>query len=293
MQVAFHIGANCTDEDRLLKSIFKNADILLQDGVAVPGPSRYRRLLRETIQGLGDDPPAPDTRDILLDAIIENDNIRRVVLTNDNFICIPRRIFDHGAFYPQAELKVRALHRLFPRDDIELFLSIRNPVTFLQETFERAEAPDLDTYLGFMRPEEMRWSDVVRRIKAGAPDTPLTVWCHEDSPLLWEQLIRRQSGASPEMAIRGGLDPLSGLIDQTGLSELQQALTAQQPPDDATRHDMIAAIWEAHAIDDAAEYEIDLIDFAPDRIDHLTDLYDRDVEVIDAMEGVTLLLPFR
>ncbi|MEO0929515.1 MAG: hypothetical protein AAFY14_02530 [Pseudomonadota bacterium] len=293
MQIAFHIGANCTDEDRLLKSILKNADVLLQEGIAVPGPSRYRRLLRETIQNLGSEPPAPDTRDILIDAIVENDNISRVVLSNDNFICIPKRIFDHGVFYPQAETKVRGLHRLFPDDDISLFLGIRNPVTFLQETFQRADAGDLDTYLGFMRPEELRWSEVIRRIKAGAPDTPLTVWCYEDSPLLWEQLIRHQCGAQPETLLGGGLDLLSGLITQDGMRELQQTLLASPPDSDAARHDVIADIWEVHGVAEATDYEVGLIDLAPDLIDHLTDLYDRDVEAIDQMEGVTLLLPFR
>ena len=145
MQIAFHIGANCTDEDRLLKSILRNTDALLQEGISVPGPSRYRRLLRETTQSLGTEQTAPDTRDILIDAIVEDDNIKRIVLSNDNFISIPKRIFDHGVFYPQAETKVRGLHRLFPDDDIAMYLGIRNPVTFLIETIQRADAAELQT----------------------------------------------------------------------------------------------------------------------------------------------------
>ena len=293
MQIAFHIGANCTDEDRLLKSILRNTDALLQEGISVPGPSRYRRLLRETIQSLGTEQTAPDTRDILIDAIVEDDNIKRIVLSNDNFISIPKRIFDHGVFYPQAETKVRGLHRLFPDDDIALFLGIRNPVTFLQETFQRADAAELQTYLGFMRPDELRWSDAIRRIKAAAPATPLTVWCYEDSPLLWEQLIRYQCGARPDTLLGGGLDLLSGLITPEGMALLQQTLVTDPPASDAARHEVVAEIWEAHPIQDAIDYELGLIDMPPNLIAHLTELYDRDVALIDEMDGVRLLLPFR
>ncbi|MFU8825814.1 MAG: hypothetical protein ACNA7N_16435, partial [Yoonia sp.] len=113
MQIAFHIGANCTDEDRLLKSLLKNADTLRKQGIIVPGPGKYRTLIREAMQSVATASPHPDSRDILLDAIIDTDDLRRLVLSNDNFISVPPRIFNHGVFYPQAETKVRALHRLF------------------------------------------------------------------------------------------------------------------------------------------------------------------------------------
>ncbi|MDX8347791.1 hypothetical protein SLH49_07310 [Cognatiyoonia sp. IB215446] len=293
MQIAFHIGANCTDEDRLLKSILKNADTLLQQGISVPGPSRYRRLLRETIQNLGADRPAPDTRDILIDAIVEDDSVSRIVLSNDNFICIPKRIFDHGMVYPQAEHKVRGLHRLFPDDEIALFLSIRNPVTFLQETFQRAQAADLETYLGFQQPSDLNWSDVIARIKSGAPDSPLTVWCHEDSPLLWEDLIRAQSGVALDTQMLGGLDQIGDLLSPDGQAKLREALNNTATTETLTRQEIIANIWEQHGLDDAVDYEIELPGFTPSVITALTEQYERDLEKIDAMEGVELLLPFR
>ncbi|WP_341366467.1 hypothetical protein [Yoonia sp. BS5-3] len=292
MQIAFHIGANCTDEDRLLKSILKNADPLLKQGIAVPGPSRYRSLIRETIQGLGQADPAPDARDILLDAIVDNDELRRVVLSNDNFICIPKRIFDHGVFYPQAEHKVRGLRRLFPQDEITLYLSIRNPVTFLQETYKRTQTGDFQTYLGLLQPEDLRWSDMIKRIKSGAPDVPLVVWCNEDSPLLWDQLIRSVSGISPDQGIAGGFDLLSHVLTADGLKLLKARLAEAPPQKDVDRHEMIADIWEKHAITDAVEDEIDLLELPSDVVDRMTQTYEEDLNVIAALPGVQLMLPF-
>lgn len=292
MQIAFHIGAHCTDEDRLLKSVLKNANTLLGQGVAVPGPGKYRALIRETIQKLDGATPPPETRDILLDAICENDGIDRIVMSNDNFICVPNRVFLHSVFYGLAESKVRGLHRLFPDDDIELFFALRNPATFLQDVFKRSKATSVGAYLGMLHPEELRWADVVRRIKQAAPDTPLTVWCNEDSPLLWDQLIRLISDISDETELTGGLDRLESIITTEGMTLLTDQLRKARPSSDAARHDMIADIWETHAIPDQIEDEIDMQELDPALVVEMTRSYETDIAQIAEMPGVTLLMPF-
>ena len=292
MQLAFHIGANCTDCDRLLKSVLKNADALLKEGTVVPGPGRYRALIRETIQSLDGAKPAPDTRDVLLDAIVENDNAERLVLSNDNFICIPNRIFDHGLLYSQAAAKTKGLSRLFPDDDVSLFLTIRNPVTFLQETFQRANANTVEAFLGIMQPQEIRWDDVVRRIKSAVPHIPLTVWCHEDSPLLWEQLIRAFSGATFDEPVAGGFDLLASIISPNGMAKLQELHQNPEIKSAPQKHELIAEIWEDEALSSEIEDEVTLDELDPALIAQMTKAYDEDVEKIGHMEGVNLLLPF-
>lgn len=292
MQIAFHIGANCTDEDRLLKSILKNASTLLQQGIAVPGPGKYRSLIRETIQALDGEYPTQDTREILLDAIVEDDDITRLVMSNDNFIAVPKRIFDSGVFYPQAEMKVRGLHQLFATDQISLFMGLRNPVSFLQETAKRAEATSLGAYLGLQDPTDLMWSDVIRRIKRAAPDTPLCVWCNEDTPLIWEDLIRRISGIAADSPILGEYDVLSGIISETGLAALQARMDADPTADRATRHNMIADVMEEHALPEQYEDHIDLPELDADTIIEMTENYEDDLEDIAQMEGVELIMPF-
>lgn len=292
MQIAFHIGAHCTDEDRLLKTLLKNANTLLQQGVAVPGPGKYRALIRETIQTLDGATPPEDTRDILLDAICENDDIDRIVMSNENFICVPNRILANSVFYAQAEKRVCALHQLFPDDDITLFLAVRHPAAFLQDTFKRSKATSLSAYLGMMHPEELSWADVVRRIKQAAPDTPLTVWCNEDSPLLWEQLIRQLSDVTDETELAGGLDMLASIITAEGMTALTEQLRKTPPASDADRHAVIADIWDNHAMPDAMEDVIDLPELDPALVDEMTQSYEDDIAEIAAMPGVTLLMPF-
>jgi hypothetical protein len=293
MQIAFHIGAHCTDEDRLLKSVLKNAQILAQQGIAVPGPGKYRSLIREAIHGLAGNDLHPDTRDILLETITDTQTPRRLVLSNENFLCVPNRIYEHGVFYPQAETKTRGLHRLFPEDEISLFMAIRNPAGFLQDSLARIQQTRIDANLGVLDPEEIRWSDVIRRIKQGAPDTLLTLWCNEDSPLIWDQLIRRLSGIDPQSPITGGTDLLASLLDPEGMAILSDSLAKAPFDSDADRHDMIAAIWSEHARPDVVDQDIELPELDAASVARLTALYEQDLAVIDAMPGVELLLPFR
>lgn len=292
MQIAFHIGANCTDEDRLLKSILKNADTLLRQGIAVPGPGKYRKLIREAIQGLDGTTPAPDARDVLLDAIVEQDDVRRIVLSNDNFVTIPKRIFDHSVFYHQAEMKVRGLHQLFAGDEISLFLGLRHPASFLQETATRAGIGSMAQYLGVLSPIEVQWSDVIRRIKIAAPDTPLYVWCNEDTPLIWEELIRLQSGVAADTPITGQYDILANIISPEGMRHLTTQMADLDTSDIEARQNLIADVLEAHILPDQVEDSIEFPELDETTVAAITDAYEDDLDRISKMEGVDLILPF-
>ena len=292
MQIAFHIGANCTDEDRLLKSTLKNADTLLQHGIAVPGPGKYRKLIREAIESLAGGAPTDEARDVLLDAIVEEDNISRILLSNDNFITIPKRIFDHGIFYHQAEKKVRGLYQLFPDDDISLFLGIRHPASFLQETAARAGVGSLAQYLGVLPPVAILWSDVIRRIKHAAPDTPLYVWCNEDTPLIWDELIRLFSGVSADVQMAGQLDIVSHIISADALDALKTRIASVSPGEIELRQTLIADTLEMHALPELVEDIIELPELNAPLVQAMTDAYEADLDVIADMEGVDLILPF-
>ena len=86
--------------------------------------------------------------------------------------------------YEQAEAKIHALHQLFPDDEIELSLALRNPATFLPVAFAESKAATPKTYLQSLHPTQIRWSDLVRRIQGLFPMTQLTVWCNEDTPMI-------------------------------------------------------------------------------------------------------------
>jgi hypothetical protein len=291
MEIVFHIGANCTDEDRLLKSLLKNGEVFEEHGIKVPGPGKYRRLIRETIQNLDGNPPSPDTRGILLDAILDSDMPRRLVLSNANFVCIANRIFDKGVFYEQVEAKVRALLQLFPDDTISLCLALRNPATFVPEAFKQSKASTLDGYLKGFHPTQIRWSDIVKRIRHVAPDCNLMVWCNEDTPLIWAELIRVISGVAPSAKITGGFDLLASIMSPEGMNRFLNYLRQHPPQTAPQKRRIIAAFLDKYAIDDEMEEEVDLPGMTDQMIESLTAIYEQDVAMIAEMDGVTFIAP--
>jgi len=291
LQIVYHIGANCTEGDRLLKSLLKNADSFAAQGIKVPGPSKYRRLLRETIQNLDGRAPEPDTRDILLDAILDDESAERLVLSHADFICVPNRIFEGGSFYGLAEFKLASLARLFPEDELELFLALRNPAAFIPAAYAESNAPSPEAFLKGVDPASVRWSDLVGRIRAALPGVPLTVWCNEDTPLLWAQLIREISGVDPLTRILGGFDLLNAIMSPEGMSRFLAYLKSHPPQTEVQKRRVIAAFLDKFAIADEVEEVVDLPGWTEETIAALTRSYEEDVWHIERMPGVTLITP--
>lgn len=291
MQIVYHIGANCTDQDRLLKSVLKNAESFANQGVKVPGPGKYRRLLRETIQTLDGKEPAPDTREILLDAILDDEQCNRLVLSHAQFMCVNRRVFEGGVFYTLAEDKLLGLANLFPDDEIEIFLALRDPAAFIPAVFKDSPADNFERFMHGLAPHNVRWSDLIARIRTILPNASLTVWCNEDTPLIWAQLIRELGGVDPLTKITGGFDLIASIMSAEGMKRFVTYLKAHPPQTEMQKRRIISAFLEKYALDEEIEEDIDIPGWTDATVQHLSALYDEDVYRIERMEGVTFIAP--
>lgn len=289
MQIVYHIGVNCTDGERLLRSLMSNAGLLSREGVTVPGPGRYRKLLRETVQNLVGQEPAPGSRDVLVDAIADDADAARMVLSNPAFLCQPNRVFEGGAFYGMAEFKMQSFRALFRGDDLSVFMAIRNPATFIPAVFEQARLPSLPAFLAGVDPLGLRWSDMVARMRAAAPDIPLTVWCNEDTPLIWNELLHRLAGLGEGVAMSGAHDLLATIMQPEGHARFLAYLESHPPASDMQLRRIIGAFLDKYGIAGEIEQELDLPGWDADTVERMTRAYEEDVDRIAAMEGVTFV----
>ena len=248
-------------------------------------------MLRETIQNLNGAPPAENTRGILLDAILDDEDVRRLVMSNANFICVPNRIFDGGILYEQAEAKIHALHQLFPDDEIEIFLALRNPATFLPIAFAESKANTPEAYLQGLHPTQIRWSDLVRRIQGLFPTTPLTVWCNEDTPMIWAEIMRAMSGVDHDQKITGGFDLLASIMSDEGLNRFLNYLRTHPPKTEMQKRRVIAAFLDKYGQDDKIEEDVDMPGMTDDMVEELSQIYENDVAFIAQLPGVDFIIP--
>lgn len=293
MQVSLHIGVHSTDEDRLLKGLLRNSDDFRKDGVSTPGPGRYRTLLTDALNSLGETAPNAEAREVLLDAILDDDpdKVRRLVLSHENILSVPKQALTGGRLYRRAERRLVALRRLFAGDDLEIFVGLRDFATWLPAVYAATPLNSFDEFLGGIDPMHLRWSDLIGRIRASMPDVPLTVWCNEDTPLIWGQIIREMAAIEMERKITGAFDLFSEIINPEGMTRFRAFLKENPVINEAQKRRVMVAFLDKYALDDAIEQELDLPGWDEAYVDMLTELYDEDVFEIGRMSGVTLISP--
>jgi len=292
MQIVYHLGAHFTDEDRLLKCLLKNKGILAKEGIAVPGPGRYRQMLRQASFALKGQPASPELQEEILDSVLDVDHADRVIFSAPSLICPPVAMLRNGVFYERAGERVSALQQMFPENGIEIHLGLRNPATLLPTVAagieHRQEFLDL---LAMVDPRAIRWSDVVARIRGENPDVPLTIWCNEDTPLIWPQVLREVSGHDTFTVLRGTNDLLSTIMTDEGMERMNTYLKSHPPATEVHRRRIVAAFLDKFAIPDAVEMELDLPGWDDELVDQITEMYEEDVYQIEKMQGVNMIAP--
>lgn len=291
MQIAIHLGAHCTDEDRLLRTLLQNKDVLAKEKIAVPGPGRYRATIGEAIEKLRGDAASKDAQEILIDGMLDDDEAERIVLTHESFLCVPSMVFDKGMLYERAGYKPMWIRNLFRDQKVEFFLALRNPATFVPAVFHHRgqKTERFNEFLNRTDIEQIRWSDVVLAIRECTPDAPLTVWCNEDTPLIWPEVIRAVSNHPPETRVMGGMNILAQIIRREGLRRLRGYLADHPPKNETHRRRIVAAFLEKYAIDDEVEQVIDVPGWTDELVADLTRTYEEDLEEIRNLPGVTFI----
>lgn len=293
MQVAIHLGAHCTDDDRVLKTLLQNKGVLAKECISIPGPGRYRGALVKVVQKLKGAKASRDSQDMLLDEIVDDDTTTRVVLTHDSFICVPGRVFDNGVLYDKAGYKPLWLRNIFPCEQVEFFLSIRNPATFIPAVFHHKEqrTKDFANFLQGVDLEDIRWSDVVLAIRESNPDCPLTVWCNEDTPLIWPEVIREVSGHDQFSKLNGGFNILMTIMKKEGMRRMRTYLGTHPPQTEIQRRRILTAFLDKYAIEDEVEEELDVPGWNDELVAKLTEIYEDDLYEIERMPGVNFIAP--
>lgn len=289
MKIVYHIGAHCTDDEQLVKSLQKNPQVFEAEGVAVPPPQAYRSLLAEATLKLEDRPATLETQDILLERILEGADPDRLVMSFENFLGGAQRALEGGLLYPLAGEKTRNLYNLFPDHEIEYFLAIRNPATFVPAFLTKYPDLGTDKIMSNLNLEGLVWSDVLKDIRETNPDCPITVWCNEDTPLIWPELMHEITGIEMRVPFKGGLDIIAQIMEREGVKRLRAYMAENQPVNEIQRRRILTAFLDKYAIEDEVEDTIDLPGWTDEIVEFLTASYEDDMLEIARIPGVTLI----
>lgn len=291
MQVVIHAGAHMTDDDRLIGCLLENRELLSMIGTDVPEPQIYRKLLRDILNTAMKTGINSAARDIVLDAVNHDAGNDRLVLSNHAFFGTPKMAVGQGRFYPAAEMRIDAFRQIFPNDQLELFLAIRNPATHLPALLGKAPVESMTDFLNGVEPGGFRWSETIARFRSVFPDMPITVWCNEDTPMIWAQVVRELSGLDPNAAFKGEFTLLSEIMTSTGMKRFEAYLASHPGMTEIQKRRVIAAFLDKFVKEDEIEEELDLPGWTEALVDQLTDQYDEDVFEVERVPGVNMITP--
>ncbi|OCX61021.1 hypothetical protein BFP70_16330 [Thioclava sp. SK-1] len=291
MQVVYHLGAHNTDEDRLIRALARNPNELAEHGVVVPHPRRYRLVLRDTLMALKGASADPGQTEAVLAAVTDRDDIGRIVFSHEFFLCVPERVITEQGFYVMVPSKLQPLANIFPDAEIEFHIALINPATLIPGLVARDKNRDYDEIMHGHDPRDMRWGPVIAAMKEAAPNARLVVWCNEDLPLIWPEVMRSLSALPEDQPLKGEQVVLRQIMTEGGFDRLAEYLTANPPKSILQRRKIVSAFLAKFARPEELEVEAALPGWTEELVDSLSALYDADVEDIAAMDGVEFITP--
>ncbi len=295
MRIVYHLGAHCTDDERLLRCLLKNRGALATRGIVVPGPTRYRNLLRDTAIALKGQAASADTQALVLEQIVEEGKAERVILSWESFLSFLPWAVD-GALYPAAGERTRAFAQVFPTLEAEFHLALRNPATFLPAIFARQQTvkggkPRYEDFIRGIDVFSLRWSDVVAAIRAANPQADLTVWCDEDTPLIWPEVLQAVAGLPPGTVLEDEDDLLASLMPPEGLQRMKAYIETHPVTSVEMRRRIVSAFLDKFALPEKINVDVELPGWTEATAQRLTEIYEEDMARIAAMPGVRVLAP--
>lgn len=291
IRIACHLGAPHTDDGQLTWSLRKDSALLLENKVLMRRPVKYRKLLNTKMKELDGRQATTVEQNALISTIVKNQQVKRLIFSNSRFMGVPAWMFNNGIFYKNAGSNVARLRNLFPDHPFEIFLAIRDPATFVPEAYLAQNSKSYDDFINGIELQSVRWSDVIACIQQENPDLAITVWCNEDTPILWPTILQSITGLGPDAKFAGGLDIFNAIVSPQGSKRLTDYLNAHPSLSEQQHHEVMAIFLEKFALDSAVEEDIDLHGWTGDVIDALTECYEDDLELIARMPGVNFIEP--
>ncbi|PIE16369.1 MAG: hypothetical protein CSA68_02805 [Rhodobacterales bacterium] len=289
ISIIYHLGAPFTDDDQLTWSLRQDNQLMIDNGVLIRRPKEYRIAIKALLDKLRGTAPSVADQEKLLQSIIRKQDVRRIIMSDPTFMGSPVWMFFGGDFYPNAGKNTAAIRNLFPQNPCEFYLGISNPASFVPTAFKDQTKRRYEQFVEGVDLSKLRWSEVIHSIQRANPGCPVTVWCNEDTPIIWPKVLRSFAGLGPDVRLKGELDILRGLMSDDNVELLIKYLAERPDLSEKQRQQIRMIFLERFALEEAVEDEIDLPGWTEQLVDHLTDIYEDDVAHIQQMPGVTLI----
>lgn len=291
MRIALHLGVHFAGTPRLLASLRANKEALELRGTQVPHVHTYRKPVLDLLADLDGLPPIGPEQDRLLASITEG-TPRQLVLADPDWASPLGAAFADGRLYARIAAHAPRVIELFEGQDLHLSLAIRNPAFFVNEALVKDKhVGAVHQFLRWSNPDNLSWIPVIDALRKAVPDAPLTVWCEEDTPLIWPRILRTVGGLREDDKLRTSFSALRNLMRPEGLNRLHAYVRTYPPADDAQTEQVILAFLDKYGIESAMKAPSVVPDWTAQTIRTISDHYERDIDLLAARDDIDMILP--
>lgn len=287
MKAVFHIGANGTDLGAMAKSLTANQAMLARHDVEFVPHQRCDEIFQRAQLALKGGRATPDMEQMILDAILEMDDPKRIVFSHQNLMGLPNRMLSANGLYYSADERVSALQNLLPGCETEFAIGLANPALLVAHAKQRQPNISYDQMMHAIEPLTLRWDETIKRILRVTQGKRLIIWCHEDTPLVWTEVMRSMTGIPDTVHFANQLEIAADLLPPDVLREARlQIRRTGTGITVAQRRAIVEAALRSHGRTDRLGADLDLPGWTQDLVDQITRQYHADVTAIAALPGV-------
>ena len=258
------------------------------DGVVVPRPKHYRRLLADCAAQTPRTPIDAEKMDTMfgLQQVEDTQDLRCVLRILE--LMQPRPYFCPAGdwFYDIGPRAAGYCAALAPAP-VTFMISLCNPAHLLSQALASGDYPGMEVIAP--DPFDLHWAVVLRALRESCPDAPIIAWSAEVAPMIWDRVIaaavQREASFSKEVKLQAA----RSMMNEEGSARLAQYLDSHDGMPDDLRAQVISIFLKRFPHKDVVRPEIVLPGWDAASQSRMDQHFADDVSEVAKIEGVTLI----
>lgn len=293
MRITLHIGAHYTRTPRLVGAINNCERVFKRLNFATPRPSHYRPIIASELERLDSLPPIKDEEDAVLAQILgEQHAAQHLVMINEDWAGDRTMMFKGGQLYTGIGASVSRVAELFSQHDVHITMAIRNPAFLINTALAAPATPaSLKWFLKSNDPMDLSWVAPVEQLQQALPKAQITMWCEEDTPLIWPRILRHVANIPEDTAIRGTMAAIADSLQPEGIDRFRTFMR-NHPLTSAVQYERaVLAFLDKYADENLMTASCTVPGWSAETVHDVSLNYEDDIATLAAKDKVTFILP--
>lgn len=293
MRITLHIGAHHTRTPRLVGAMKSSERAFKRLNIATPSPTHYRPIITTELARLDGLPPIVEEEDAVLAQILgEHVEAENLIMINEDWAGERNTMFKGGQLYTGIGTSVLRVAELFSQHDLHISMAIRNPAFLINAALTAPSTPaSLNWFLKSNNPMELSWVAPVEQVQKAVPNAQITMWCEEDTPLIWPRVIRKLANVSDDTPVRGALAAVMDSLKPEGVTRFRTFLRNHTLTSSLQYERAVLAFLDKYADESVMTASCNVPGWTAETVHDLSLNYEDDIAALAAKDNVNFILP--